>query len=370
MSVSLTQPCSWCGDRRGHGGACRGRSEKVREGDAVVFARGCLRRRRRLRRAPPRHAASGTARSRRSWSTRSSPVRPDDELPSRIADLGWHGHGEVAVLVGTTPRSSTSTRSAAPPASSASTCHRRAGLRLVLVVGRADLPARGGDDTAELPFPEIAKRLEPGFGSGHLVLGPASRPRRCRAERRARPRGAFAVARAWRHARVPSRPTTAAGARPRRRRSREADARRARVPPAAGAQRGFSSRPCGAVPRQRGVVEATARELYVHPNRCGYRLKRVSEVIGWDATGPARRDPADGADPRLDRYGCHRRRGPVNRRPVVSRDTAGPSGPSAESRRTVALPAKTRPVGTLDGIDRPLMHGAHKDTPHICAISP
>ena len=27
----------------------------------------------------------------------------DDELPSRIAALGWHGHGEVAVLVGTTP---------------------------------------------------------------------------------------------------------------------------------------------------------------------------------------------------------------------------------------------------------------------------
>ena len=27
----------------------------------------------------------------------------DEELPSRIAALGWHGHGEVAVLVGTTP---------------------------------------------------------------------------------------------------------------------------------------------------------------------------------------------------------------------------------------------------------------------------
>ncbi|MCY7286855.1 MAG: PucR family transcriptional regulator, partial [Cryobacterium sp.] len=28
----------------------------------------------------------------------------DDELPSRIAALGWHGHGEVCVLVGTTPK--------------------------------------------------------------------------------------------------------------------------------------------------------------------------------------------------------------------------------------------------------------------------
>ena len=28
-----------------------------------------------------------------------------------------------------------------------------------------------------------------------------------------------------------------------------------------------------------------ARELFVHPNTVRYRLKRISEVIGWDATG-------------------------------------------------------------------------------------
>ena len=33
-------------------------------------------------------------------------------------------------------------------------------------------------------------------------------------------------------------------------------------------------------------LEATARELFVHPNTVRYRLKRISEVIGWDATGP------------------------------------------------------------------------------------
>ena len=33
-------------------------------------------------------------------------------------------------------------------------------------------------------------------------------------------------------------------------------------------------------------LEATARELFVHPNTVRYRLKRVSDVIGWDATGP------------------------------------------------------------------------------------
>ena len=33
-------------------------------------------------------------------------------------------------------------------------------------------------------------------------------------------------------------------------------------------------------------VEGTARTLIVHPNTVRYRLKRVSDVIGWDATGP------------------------------------------------------------------------------------
>ena len=97
----------------------------------------------------------------------------DDELPSRIAALGWHGHGEVAVLVGTTP-----------PLLDVDQVRRTArklgvdvligvqGSRLVLVIGRADSSSDAPDESA-LPFPEIARRLEPGFGTGHLVLGPA-----------------------------------------------------------------------------------------------------------------------------------------------------------------------------------------------------
>ena len=32
-------------------------------------------------------------------------------------------------------------------------------------------------------------------------------------------------------------------------------------------------------------LEGTARELFVHPNTVRYRLKRISEIIGYDATG-------------------------------------------------------------------------------------
>ena len=32
-------------------------------------------------------------------------------------------------------------------------------------------------------------------------------------------------------------------------------------------------------------LEATSKQLFVHANTVRYRLKRISEVIGWDATG-------------------------------------------------------------------------------------
>jgi DNA-binding PucR family transcriptional regulator len=32
-------------------------------------------------------------------------------------------------------------------------------------------------------------------------------------------------------------------------------------------------------------LEVTARELFVHSNTVRYRLKRIAELIGWDATG-------------------------------------------------------------------------------------
>ena len=125
----------------------------------------------------------------------------DEELPSRIAALGWHGHGEVSVLVGTTP-----------PLFDVDQLRRTArklgvdvligvqGSRLVLVLGRAEPPNRTDDVPSDLPFPEIAKRLEPGFGNGHLVLGPAV-PALVDASQSARAAlGGFAVARAWRHA--------------------------------------------------------------------------------------------------------------------------------------------------------------------------
>lgn len=211
----------------------------------------------------------------------------DEELPSRIAALGWHGHGEVAVLVGTTP-----------PLLDVDQLRRTArklgvdvligvqGSRLVLVLGRAELPSRSEELPSELPFPEIAKRLEPGFGTGHLVLGPAV-PALVDASQSARAALAgFAVARAWRHA---PRPVEADDLLPERALAGDPLAKQTLVEkvfrPLQQHSADLVTTLWSYLDNGRSL-EATARELFVHPNTVRYRLKRVSEVIGWDATGP------------------------------------------------------------------------------------
>jgi sugar diacid utilization regulator len=211
----------------------------------------------------------------------------DEELPSRIAALGWHGHGEVAVLVGTTP-----------PLFDVDQLRRTArklgvdvligvqGSRLVLVLGRAEPPNRADDVPTDLPFPEIARRLEPGFGSGHLVLGPPV-PALVDASQSARAAlGGFAVARAWRHA---PRPVEADDLLPERALAGDPLAKQTLVDriyrPLQAHSADLVATLWSYLDNGRSL-EATARELFVHPNTVRYRLKRVSEVIGWDATGP------------------------------------------------------------------------------------
>ncbi|SMG37030.1 PucR family transcriptional regulator [Agreia pratensis] len=225
----------------------------------------------------------------------------DDELPSRIAALGWHGHGEVSVLVGTTPRvlDVDQLRRTAR--------HLQAdvligvqGNRLVLVIGRS-IPAPGSATPASeaasaaetdeanaeptLSFMDIARALEPGFGPGHLVLGHEV-PSLVDASRSAKAALAgFAVARAWRNA---PRPTLADDLLPERALAGDPLARSTLVNrvyrPLQDQSPELMATLWCYLDNGRSL-EATARELYVHPNTVRYRLKRVSQVIGWDATG-------------------------------------------------------------------------------------
>ena len=213
----------------------------------------------------------------------------DDELPSRIAALGWHGHGEVSVLVGT-----------APKVLDVDMLRRTArhldadvligvqGNRLVLVIGRAQpTPVEDEENASSTPIPflEIATALEPGFGDGHLVLGQevASLVDASKSAKAAL--AGFAVVRAWRNA---PRPTLADDLLPERALAGDPLARATLVgriyrPLQAHSPDLLSTLWCY-LDNGRSL-EATARELFVHPNTVRYRLKKVSEVIGWDATG-------------------------------------------------------------------------------------
>lgn len=210
----------------------------------------------------------------------------DEELPSRIAALGWHGHGEVSVLVGTTP-----------PQFDVDLVRRTArkmsvdvligvqGSRLVLVLGRARVPGKD-EEGEELPFEEIASRLEPSFGPGYVVLGPPVAALVDAGQSARAALAGFAVARAWRGA---PRPVEADDLLPERALAGDVLAKQTLIEriyrPLQAHSTDLVTTLWSYLDNGRSL-EATARELFVHPNTVRYRLKRVSEVIGWDATGP------------------------------------------------------------------------------------
>ncbi|KAM9862396.1 CdaR family transcriptional regulator [Leucobacter sp. BZR 635] len=215
----------------------------------------------------------------------------DDELPSRIAALGWHGDGEAAVLVGSAERSVDvdQLRRTARHAG-ADVLIGLQGTRLVLVLGRMAPPASeaGVGAAVEEPartFLEIAARLSDGFADGPLVLGPTV-DNLIEASRSARAALAgVAVARAWRHA---PRPVLADDLLPERALAGDGLARRTLIeqiyePLLTHSAELMETLWCY-LDNGRSL-EATARELFVHPNTVRYRLKKVSEVIGWNATG-------------------------------------------------------------------------------------
>ncbi len=209
----------------------------------------------------------------------------DSELPSRVAALGWNGHGAVAVLVGTAPRmlDVDQLRRTARHLD-ADVLIGVQGSRLVLVIGRVDRP-----DDAEtrdpLPFIEIARQLEPGFGPGHLVLGHEV-PSLVEAARSAKAALAgFAVAKSWRGA---PRPVLADDLLPERALAGDPLARATLINRIYKPLQDHSTElllTLWAYLDNGRSLEATARELFVHANTVRYRLKRISEIIGWDATG-------------------------------------------------------------------------------------
>jgi DNA-binding PucR family transcriptional regulator len=210
----------------------------------------------------------------------------DDELPSRIAALGWNGGGESAVLVGTSDR--------AVDVDQIRRTSRHAGAdvliglqgnRLVLVLGRVQKDPTDSPDTDPLTFIEIASRLTEHFAEGPLVLGPTV-DNLVEASKSARAALAgIAVARSWRGA---TRPVCADDLLPERALAGDGLARRSLIEQIYEPLTEQSSELLETIwcyLDNGRSLEATARELFVHPNTVRYRLKKVAEVIGWNPTG-------------------------------------------------------------------------------------
>jgi len=208
----------------------------------------------------------------------------DQELPSRIAALGWTGHGEVSVIVGTSPRM------VDVDAIRRTARHHDTdvlvgvqGNRLVVVVGRR----LEEDSTHEvISFIDIAAALDDSFGPGTYVVGPTV-PAVVDAVKSAKAALAgFSVAKSRRE---PPRPLLADDVLSERALAGDPLARRALIQGIYEPLRDHALDLLGTVWTYFETghsLEATARELFVHPNTVRYRLKKVIEVIDWDPSVP------------------------------------------------------------------------------------
>ncbi|GAB2988215.1 PucR family transcriptional regulator [Actinotalea caeni] len=201
---------------------------------------------------------------------------PDDGLRSRVAALGWAGRGNTIVMVGSVDEhlddvSAADLRRAARRAASDALVGIQ-GDRLVVVLG------------GEGNLREQAATLLDRFGPGPVVIGPQVRGL-ADAGRSARAAlSGLVAARAWPSA---PRPVLADELLPERVLIGDEDARRTLLAevytPLLGVG-GHLLETLGAYLDAGRSLEATARQLYVHPNTVRYRLRRISAVTGWDPT--------------------------------------------------------------------------------------
>ncbi|HIY67332.1 MAG TPA: helix-turn-helix domain-containing protein [Candidatus Agrococcus pullicola] len=206
----------------------------------------------------------------------------DDELPSRSAALGWNADGECAVIVGAAPVNVDIDllRRSARRAGADVLIGQHSSRLIVVATGRVQ-----EDGTPqEIDFGEIADVLDESFGEGAVVHGPpASSVQNASKSAKAALAG-LAVSRAWRQA---PRPVGADQLLPERALAGDPLAKgtlvRSIYRPLQDHSSDLTTTLWAYLDNGRSL-EATARELSVHPNTVRYRLKRVGDVIGLDAT--------------------------------------------------------------------------------------
>jgi sugar diacid utilization regulator len=157
------------------------------------------------------------------------------------------------------------------------------GNRLVVVVGRR-IDEDASNDVE--PLEDIARALDDSFGPGTYVVGPTV-PAVVNAVKSAKAALAgFSVAKSRRE---PPRPLLANDVLPERALAGDPLARRALIQGIYEPLRDHALDLLGTVWTYFETghsLEATARELFVHPNTVRYRLKKIIEVVEWDPGAP------------------------------------------------------------------------------------
>lgn len=207
----------------------------------------------------------------------------EEELSSRIAALGWRARGAVAALIGTTkePVDQDALRRIARK-NQADVLIGIHGNRMIVVMGRIEI---GTTESKQVSFMELAKTIETCFGDGPMVLG-TEVPAIAQAHVSAKSALAgFAVVKTW--AKAP-RPIGADDLLAERALAGDMLAKNTLIERIYRPLLNNSAELLETLStylESGRSLESTARELFVHPNTVRYRLKRISEIIGWDATG-------------------------------------------------------------------------------------
>ncbi|MFC3299453.1 PucR family transcriptional regulator [Arthrobacter agilis] len=226
------------------------------------------------------------AETRGSWDTRLEALVVDailrgessDALRSRIAAVGWTSQARITVMVGS-----------APPEANVGFLNelRRVTGRLaedVLVGIQGDrlILVLGGVRDAPKAYPRISEL----FGDGAVVLGPEAESLVTASSSAQAAFAGLTAARAWPGA---PRPVSSEDLWPERVMSGDDTARRSLVRtiyrPLVAASNGLEPT-LSAYLTLGHSLEATARALFVHANTVRYRLRRVSDVTGWDPLIP------------------------------------------------------------------------------------
>ncbi|WP_240644164.1 PucR family transcriptional regulator [Antribacter gilvus] len=198
----------------------------------------------------------------------------DDSLRSRVSALGWSGRGSALVVVG----SATAALDDVRTAELRRVARRAAGDALVGIHGDRLVLVLGGEGD----LAAAATALLPRFGPGPVVIGSAV-PSLTDAARSARAALAgLAAAPAWPQA---PRPVQADDLLPERVLTGDVTARRTLVAQAFRPLEEAGGAVLETLSAYLGTgrsLEAAARRLYVHPNTVRYRLRKVSEITGWD----------------------------------------------------------------------------------------